>query len=48
MPVLFLFGRDGQIIRPVIPVGGCQIPPQQVLAALHSVPWVTVHVPARR
>jgi len=47
MPVLFLFGRDGQIIRPVIP-DGCQIPLQQFLAALHSVPWVTVHVPARR
>jgi hypothetical protein len=48
MPVLFLFGRDGQIIRPVIPVDGCQIPLHQVPAALHSVPWVTVHVPARR
>jgi hypothetical protein len=47
MPVLFLFGRDGQIIRPVIP-DGCQIPLQQFLAALHSVPWVTVRAPTRR
>jgi hypothetical protein len=48
MPVLFLIGRDGQVSRPVIPVGGCQIPLPQVLAALERVPWVTVHAPARR
>jgi hypothetical protein len=40
MPVLFLFGLGGQIIRPVIPVGGCQIPLQQALTALQRVPWV--------
>lgn len=48
VPVLFLIGRAGQIIRPMIPTGGCQIPLPQVLTALQSVPWVTVHAPARR
>lgn len=47
-PVLFLIGRDGQIIRPMIPATGCQSPLQQALTALQRVPWVTVHAPARR
>ena len=43
---LFLIDSDGQIIRPAIPVGGCELPLQQFLAALRHVPWVTVHAPA--
>ena len=47
VPVLFLIGRDRQIIRPVIAADGCQIPLQQALTALQRVPWVTVHASAR-
>jgi hypothetical protein len=39
---LFLIGRDGQIIRPVIPDDACGQPQLQVLHALRHVPWVTV------
>ena len=42
---LFLIDHHGQIIRPAIPVAGCELPQQQFLAALRHVPWVTVHVP---
>jgi len=44
--VVFLIDRDGQIIRPVIPTGGCELALRQVLAALGHVPWVTVHASA--
>lgn len=39
IPTVFLIGRDGQVIRPGIPTGGCGMPLQQVLTALHLVPW---------
>jgi hypothetical protein len=45
--VLFLIDHDGQIVRPVIPTGGCTQLLPQVLAALRHVPWVTVHAFAR-
>jgi Domain of unknown function (DUF1707) len=44
VPVLFLIGPDEQIIRPVIPTDGCQMPLQQVLTALQRVPWVTASI----
>jgi hypothetical protein len=37
---VFLIDTDGQIIRPAIPVDGCELPLQQFLAALRHVPWV--------
>ena len=47
MPVLFLIGGDGRIVRPVIPTNGCGLPLQQVLAALQFVPWIMVHPSAQ-
>jgi hypothetical protein len=43
VPVLFLIGPAGQIIRPVIPSDGCGRPQQQVLDALQRLPWVITH-----
>jgi hypothetical protein len=43
---LFLIGHHGQILRPAIPVEGCELPQPQFLAALRHTPWMTVHAPA--
>jgi hypothetical protein len=42
VPVLFLIGRDGQIVRPVIPTDECGQPQPEVLDALQHVPWLTL------
>ena len=42
VPVLFLIGPDGQVIRPVIPHDACGRPLPQVLDVLQHLRWVTV------
>jgi hypothetical protein len=42
VPLLFLIGRTGRVIRPVIPDDACGRPQQQFLHALQHLPWVTV------
>jgi hypothetical protein len=43
-PRVVLIARDGTMISPRIPVDGCGLVQQQVLAALNALPWQTVSV----
>ena len=43
-PQFVLVGKDGQVIRPALPVTGCGLVQREVLGALAALPWQKVSV----
>jgi len=42
LPWFVLVSRDGQVIRPRVPVNVCRLPIEAVLASLNSMHWITL------